>query len=514
MDPLTGGDDSASRAASPQGAKETSVSEAAQLQSKPAAPHRRAADAAARWAVSLRDALRIIVTAVLLAFVFRAFFVEPFIIPTGSMAPTLLGEHWTILCPYCGTEFDVNRTEELDERPPPRAGCPNCRNWTQDPTFTARRGDRILVNKWIYDITSPNRWDVAVFRDPANPLTNYIKRVVGLPGESVLIRDGDVYIDGRIARKPQGVQRALWQPVYEQDWTPRPEEDRVLRWIAQPPDEGSGGWSGLDTRRIEGRAPDANPVVLEFDVDSAEYGFDFSAYNGGSAGNSVQDLRVVSDLLFKGRSATCDMELTSIGRRAALRLQSDGVAEVSLWKSTAAGEERIIQTPLRFDLRGALVSQAGLSQADRLFRVTAGGRTLWKQEIPAEADLAAEASAPFGPARFRFVLKHGAVELRHVRVDRDVFYTESRRSVRAVRGNAFQLGTGEYFVLGDNSADSHDAREWDLRSPLMPEGYQLGTVVRGQIVGGGAFVYLPGVWDRGLLGYWPWPDIGRVRFVR
>ena len=55
-------------------------------------------------------------------------------------------------------------------------------------------GDRILVSKFVYDLPTPQRWDVIVFKYPFNAKQNYIKRLVGLPNEQILIRHGDVFI--------------------------------------------------------------------------------------------------------------------------------------------------------------------------------------------------------------------------------------------------------------------------------------------------------------------------------
>ena len=65
----------------------------------------------------IKDTIESIVVALILAFVFRAFVVEAFVIPTGSMATTLYGAHGTILCEDCGTEFAYGvRDSAFDER--------------------------------------------------------------------------------------------------------------------------------------------------------------------------------------------------------------------------------------------------------------------------------------------------------------------------------------------------------------------------------------------------------------
>lgn len=74
---------------------------------------------------------------------------------------------------------------------------------------TLEMGDFILVSKYSYDIrlpvtdtkimttSKPERGDVAVFRYPVDPSVNYIKRIVGLPGDTVVYRDGQLFINDR-----------------------------------------------------------------------------------------------------------------------------------------------------------------------------------------------------------------------------------------------------------------------------------------------------------------------------
>jgi signal peptidase I len=62
--------------------------------------------------------------------------------------------------------------------------------------------ERIFINKFIYRFRPIQRGDIVVFRFPLDPSKSYIKRVVGLPGETVSIRDGHAYIDGRVLNEP------------------------------------------------------------------------------------------------------------------------------------------------------------------------------------------------------------------------------------------------------------------------------------------------------------------------
>jgi len=156
----------------------------------------------------IKETIESIVIALILAFVFRAFIVEAFVIPTGSMAPTLYGAHGTLVCEDCGMEFAYGLRDLDDTRrsipilSTSRIECPNCNHIntnleTSDDKLNAEKGDRILVLKWPFDfggeLLDPDRWDVTVFKDPSDGVTNFIKRLVGLPNEVLMILDGDVY---------------------------------------------------------------------------------------------------------------------------------------------------------------------------------------------------------------------------------------------------------------------------------------------------------------------------------
>lgn len=182
-----------------------------------------------------RETVEAFVVAFILALLFRAFIAEAFVIPTGSMAPTLMGAHKDLACSRCEQPFRVGAS--LERRGPVTEAavvggiCPNCRytnvlDLADEPNHETFSGDRILVSKFAYTLSDPERWDVIVFKFPGNPKQNYIKRLVGLPEETLTIRHGDVYVRptgddqarSRILRKPPEKLLAMRHLVYDTDY--------------------------------------------------------------------------------------------------------------------------------------------------------------------------------------------------------------------------------------------------------------------------------------------------------
>ena len=88
-----------------------------------------------------------------------------------------------------------------------------------------RRSNAAAIVCWcrsfVYDFRRPKRWEVAVFHFPGEPSQAYVKRVVGLPGESIRIVGGDIFVDGKIVRKSLSEIRAMRMLVHDSRFEPR-----------------------------------------------------------------------------------------------------------------------------------------------------------------------------------------------------------------------------------------------------------------------------------------------------
>jgi len=197
---------------------------------------------------------------VFLAFLVLGVEAEGFVIPTGSMAPTLLGRHKDVTCPQCGLVYEVDGNREAE----PRGGvvarveggvCVNCRFPApigDEPNF---QGDRVYVMKTpisipflpAFGVAALGRWDVAVFKLPEEPEVRYIKRLIGMPDEFVRIHRGDIWVRPRRpdapfrrALRPSRHQEAMQVLVHDDAHRPAAlaGDPRWTRWASRTP----GGW--------------------------------------------------------------------------------------------------------------------------------------------------------------------------------------------------------------------------------------------------------------------------------
>jgi len=255
-----------------------------------------------------------ITTAFVLTLVFIVFEMQAYTIPTGSMADTLMGAHFRLRCGQCGHGYNYGfmpRQYGLPEAVAPAFNvriqqpgpmCPAC-GYTLPPqdTVAVTKGDRIFVNKCIYQFIEPKRWDVVVFNSPLHPHINYIKRLIACPGETVEIIDGDIYIDGQIEAKPANVQRELWMPVYNNDYLPvNPAEGQFDGHMWKQPfaNTAGSGWqlnmNGVKRFRLDDGGDKINTIEY-----NAAGGRDFKAFCSHNDSRMLPSLPICSDLMVR-----------------------------------------------------------------------------------------------------------------------------------------------------------------------------------------------------------------------
>lgn len=221
-----------------------------------------AAESTVGYSRGTRETVESIVVAIVLAFLFRSFVGEAFVIPTGSMAPTLQGRHKDVRCVKCDYPYRAGASvEEADGSRVVATTCPVCR-FTMNLDFANANhnsftGDRIIVSKFSYDLAPPKRWDVIVFKFPGNAKQNYIKRLVGLPEETVRIRHGDIFVRRsddpgfQIARKPEHKLLAMLQEVHDTQYVA--EELRQAGWPSRWQPWSAEGQAAVWSEHADGR---------------------------------------------------------------------------------------------------------------------------------------------------------------------------------------------------------------------------------------------------------------------
>lgn len=503
----------------------------------------------------LRETIESIAIALALAFLFKSFEAEAFVIPTGSMAPTLMGRHKDVLCPQCGFQYTASGSDEADrngydhhdpERQVVACTCPMCRftmstapaddGKNPNPSYS---GDRIWVSKVTYQFTDPRRFDVLVFRYPDEAETYYIKRLAGLPGETIKIQHGDLFVKGpeeqdfTIVRKSPEKLRAMAQLVHDNDYV----SETLLKhnWPSRWQEWGLGNqtlWQISDDTRsfsIDGMHRGDAWLRYEHTVPSEENWFrelwppqyevypqlitDFYAFNTrilrqdrGAEPQAlgmhwVGDLMLDCELQVRSDQGIVLLDLVKGGRHFGCQIDvATGKATLSIDGVSSFAPSA--DTPIR----GPGTYQMALANADRQLTLWVDGQPIEFEQATSYDDLGNDhpRSTPDDPGDLAPVgigSRGVSLEVRHLKVLRDIYYIadknvyarepisdypdrhflmnlnrreladffaspatwvdERGRSVfDARKSETFTLGPDQFFVLGDNSPASSDARLW------------------------------------------------------
>ena len=381
---------------------------------------------------TFRDFIEQIVVAIILAVLIRGFDAEAFVIPTGSMAPTLMGRHKEISCPECGLVYAINASEEIDDYVASRKDkdihevgiCVNCRYRTIVDDAPSFKGDRILVMKFPYELpflpgsAGPRRWDVVVFHYPNKPETNYIKRLVGLPGDELRINHGDLQARPagtnapfQIQRKPLMHQRAMQMLVYDDShrprslegkpewrrWNPRGDwkEEPAGRFLATPSADKSWSelryrhllpdpeqWAALEKKETPSRAPRSTLITDFYSYNtntntSSFYDPWLQKYEGWLQSNWVGDLtiscRVDLDAVQQGSTFKLELIEAGISNRCEVDLET-GI--VSLYH----GDKKLGEAGST--LRGLDAHDVEFANVDDRLTVWIDGQTPFDEGLP------------------------------------------------------------------------------------------------------------------------------------
>jgi len=444
-----------------------------------------------------REAMESLLIAGGLALVIRGFVLEAFVVPTGSMAPAIYGRNLSITCPECDHQFAIKWGWGPSRRPEIKK-CPRCGKPIQPTYFAFSRGDRLLVNKFLHRMRGLSRWEIVVFWCPDPSIRkNYIKRLVGLPGEEVQVKDGDLFVNGEIERKPREVQETMWVSLSDDDfggklWAkswelesgqcdigsgvltllgPGGERAEMCLKYSRPIDDLIVYNAGNDQNNGNGYPPE------EVDIEGAR-----SSYGG----NPVGDIKVeVETVIADGAAIVIDL---TDNRRpggtpgdAALRFiirSGPGVSTIS----NAVGK-KIWWNKLNLTAGPHVIECANVDAA--LHLVVDGEPKVTHAYEPVPEISRPAPSVGVGAMG-------GRVDLTRLALYRDVHYCSINSAFTRTYGvdspyhlsertrdpeTGEMIGENEYFFLGDNSRSSRDCRMLDLADYPIVEKYIRGKAL-------------------------------------
>jgi len=525
---------------------------------------------------SVKETVISLLIAFTIALIFRGIVLEPFQIPTGSMAPTLLGAHVRIRDRDTGYQWPISPSDFVDgnmENAKPQQQIATAREPNTErllPPFTkdSSSGDRIFVLKYDYPYGTPARWDVVVFRNPTNPQVYYIKRLVGLENEELSIVDGDVFVRPfkadrketpeecwedpawKVARKPRRAQDATWQLIFDSTFEPANPVRDGKRWFTSPWLPSTDKWKVNDTTvyTYDGSGPSSlswdsksrpitdlnhyndtpqlnfrrNSPVHRYPVSDLRVGFGVRpAAAGASAGVTI----TVNSHEFRGRVE---------GTKAFVEMRPIGSTGVE-WKVLASkeglsplGPDRVTNIEFRHVDQAIRLFVDGDMICEGLYEWTPAQRVEFATRKPLGEMLSLVSRPPplSEPGVYTSpdvkIDVSGAGELHRVRLDRDLFYQPvvhvmpQWRDVPCRGSHPTTLAVqraNEFFMMGDNSPASLDGRLWGENDPWVSALIDPREgVVPRDLIVGKAFCVFFPALSR-KWGMIPIPDFGNVRWI-
>lgn len=513
------------------------------------------------------ETFKSLIMAFVLAMTFRGFVAEGFVIPTGSMAPTLMGQHALIHSDATGSSFPIGmdpnqQSVDLPGVADPMLGPEFRGKGMANASDRKHMGDRILVIKTLYPFFSPRRFDVVVFKNPTEPVgasANYIKRLIGLPNEKIWLVDGDIFAgpsdqperrdDYRIQRKPEHVQRAVWQSIAHSDFLP--DSTRPVDWRYNGPPWVGNRWETRGQRFYRSETDDPTTLRWRNDIRAIN---DWTAYNqprhAGWRPHNVSDIRIRAGIIPDREGLKTTLQIRTRMHDYQFII-ADGKATVRMARVSAT--PRWTEQSQSVSLPGAgKVFNIEFWHVDQSMALYIDGKRVayleydWLPEerlryatnLLEEDDM--DELLDFQPdlPEITWFFEGSPVSLHRVALDRDLHYRTVRMDHSNQRNNPAEgyeelvrfgswgfgthpdkpavLGPDHFLMLGDNSARSLDGRLWGSPAQIVAEQIDpMPFVVNRKLLMGKAWVvYFPSMHALSDNGRAFIPDFGRMRFIR
>jgi signal peptidase I len=427
----------------------------------------------------------------------RAYVMESFAIPTGAMALAVVGKHYNVTCENCGLRLVVSASRRFQRQWHARGlpaevyngaideaqvcKCPNCAHErTLPPDYPIADGDRILVEK----LGRARRWELVVFQFPQDVATKYLSRLVGLPGETVEIIGGDIFINGRREAKPFGAAPEMWLLVNDTSFSPREKDQDQPSWRAA---SGSSHWERAhNSWTFSGAGTPEEELVFDGPMTDESFYIERSPEDPASLSGvqSVADVRVTCALRRFSGTGKFGVHWRFNGLQAHAAISAGG--EVALQSDDESKQARLTERPLSL---GEIV----FCIRDGVMSVGANGQEAAFIALgPQDADAVRESlSGTVEPCRLSLAADHCELEISRIVVERDVYYRGGDGQGIGCTGRPIDLGAAEHYVLGDHSVAANDSRYWIEVDPRLGRPVQVGTVPGALMIGVARCIYWP-----------------------
>ena len=358
-----------------------------------------------------RDNIEAMTMAIVMAVMLKYFVVEAYKIPTGSMQPTLMGNEDTGIF------------------------------------------DRILVDKLSFHLRDPERFEIVVFKYPLDRSKNFIKRLCGMPGEHFRVSDGDLWTrpgDGEewtVLRRPDSVQMGHWKRI-------DPSDARFETWKLAQGSQWRAQGRGTVLARGEGSARiprDDGPVWDRYaDGYPSDMGSKLSRARQIPAIHRVGDLRLEGSITALPGLAQATIELRENSKRYRFILPGPAAAadehpRIAVDDPMRPGEGLADARSAASRLVAGKRTSFAVQNLDDRLRLELDGETVLELDIEGQSDQSACAVLE---------TKGEGADFEDLQLYRDIYYTSGSKS------REFVVPPGHYVMLGDNTQDSSDSREW------------------------------------------------------
>lgn len=395
----------------------------------------------------------------------------PLRISGESMAPALFGEHRAVVCEACGWKI---RCDAISAPSTGQTTCLHC--GFADNAFDSipvEPGQRVIIDRWPLVFREPKRFEIVAAQENQNPERSVVKRVIGLPGESVSFVQGDLLIDGQLVHKSIDELQTMAIFLYDNDHRPSDEEDLPARWR---PTEDDSMWTEIATK-FEHSPPSIeadqkidwlvyhHQICLAPPHDRNEESLVLDSY-GYNQGMSRQ-LFPVRDLLLSIEAEWQPPDTL------ALRAEDGPTTFVVLLRKEESGRSIIVtllvdgqeQLTKEVDSPRAKILEVEFALCDQQLLLRLDGDRLITYPFDRDQSASPSDATPLALGA------DGAMNIPRIRIYRDLHYLSPLGLSDSWKGSHL-LASDEFFLLGDNLPASRDSRHW-------PEG----EVLRRQIWG-------------------------------